>query len=558
MKFDCNCERFLFFILLLSLLSSGCGTKAPRTEARHLPVGLDGRGPYLILHTERAAAEYGRAIDLAKAMHPGAEAAEFDAEDIASLGSLLEELRPRYCLIFIKPDELDVNLAWAWLQAACAVDDDPFVDTRTGFITGENADAVFRFVKRIDDAVNGRITLPAALIDNLGPNEVMKKDGWSKRRESFMIPALAGAYPTHTISHGLEGFTRERLGEMSGAGIVHFGGHGYPDRIVNCLNGPFVRRMPFSPSVIFNGACYTGVTGRWFDLSTGAVRQKSVPVAHSFSLGVLANQAVAYLAALHPDHGIPVYQEMEFLAYTGSSLGEVMKHTYDGVIIAGGGTLIPLEPLAEGARLSWTPAEIMLKGTASRVLFGDPALKIMEPVTDPPLEVSLSPEEGRVILTAKVKNPALKTTFSDTYYSDLSQTGQFNDRLLISCEWPEDRQDVGSLAVEHVTTRGQSLPHRLIGWAIEEDGGRTLLHVQVDVLSTGYLDSPLRTAGAECRITVSRAGPAKAPLFSEHLRLKPVVAPFPDVAVSVQGDEMGGSGVKGDDGRDALDPHGRF
>ncbi|MBN2198728.1 MAG: hypothetical protein JW747_02660 [Candidatus Aminicenantes bacterium] len=468
-----------------------------------MPVSLDEHGPYLILHTARAGADYGQAVDLAGHLHPGAGVAELDLSGLDLLQSRLKELQPHCCLIFLKPDELDVNLAWKWLELSAALDGDPFVDVRTGFITGENPEAVLRFVKRIDDAAAGRLALPAAVIDNLGPNEMMKKDGWMKQRGSFMTPALAAAFPTYTISHGMEGFTKERLGEMSGAGIVHFGGHGYPDRIVNCLNGPFARRVPFSPSVVFNGACYTGVTGRWFDVETGAARSKTVPIPHSLALGILSNQAVGYLAALHPDHGIPVYQEMEFLAYTGASLGDVMKHTHDGVILASGETLPLLEPLVEGGPLPRTPAEIMLTGTASRVLFGDPALRIMEPVTEPPLDVTLTPEFGRAVITARVKNPGLKTTFSDTYYSDMSQTNQFNDRLLITCEWTEAWKDVGDVAVERLTARGEALPHRLVGWAFEEDGGRTFLHVQVDVLSTGYLDSPLRTPGAECRIVVS-------------------------------------------------------
>lgn len=494
---------FVFMTLTLSLLFSSCQSKSTQIAPGHLPVSLDERGPYLILHTARAGADYGQAVDLARRMHQDAAVAELDLNGLDLLQIRLKELRPHYCLIFIKPDELDVNLAWKWLELSAALDDDPFVDVRTGFVTGENPEAVFRFVKRIDAAANGRLALPAAVIDNLGPNEGMQKDGWLKQRGSFMLPALAAAFPMHTISHGPEGFTKERLAEMSGAGIVHFGGHGYPDRIVDCLNGPFVRRVPFSPSVVFNGACYTGVTGRWFDIGTGAARPRSVPPAHAFSLGILANQAVGYLAALHPDHGIPVYQEMDFLAYTGSSLGEVMKHTHDGVILAWGGKPLSLKPLEEGSPSPRTPAEIMLTGTASRVLFGDPALKVMEPVTAPPLDVTLTPESGRVIITARVKNPALKTTFSDTYYADLSRTGQFNDRLLITCEWTERWRDVGGVAVERVTARGEALPHRLVGWAFEEDGGRTLLHVQVDVLSTGYLDSPLRTAGAECRVVVN-------------------------------------------------------
>jgi hypothetical protein len=487
-----------------SLLLTGCGPGGDGKSVQSLPVSLDRAGPYLILHTARAAAAYGRAVELARAVHPEAGVAEMDMSGLDLLHGRLKELRPRYCLIFLLPDELDVNLAWKWLELSSALDDDPFVDVRTGFITGETADAAFRLVKRIDDAAAGRLALPAAVIDNLGPNAMMSKDGWSKQRGSFMTPALAAALPTHTISHGVEGFTRERLAEMGGAGLVHFGGHGYPDRVVDCLNGPFVRRVPFSPSVVFNGACYTGVTGRWFDVETGAARLKSVPAARSFALGILANQAVAYLAALHPDHGIPVYQEMEYLACSGAPLGDVMKHTHDGVIIASGGTLFPIEPLSEGGAPPQTPAEIMLKGTASRVLFGDPALRVMEPVTKPPLEVSLAPETSRAVIIARVGNPGLKTTFSDTYYSDLSQTGQFNDRLLIVCEWAMPWKDIGGVAVESVTARGAALPHRLVGWALEEDGGRMLLRVQVDVLSTGYLDSPLRAVGAECRLVVGR------------------------------------------------------
>jgi len=499
--------KTLLSLILTATLSffclGGCQSESDSPSTGKLPVGLDDTGPYLILHTARAGADYAPAIALAQKMHPGSRTAEFDAENPAALAGLLEELRPRYALIFLKPDELDVNLAWAWLQASCAVDDDPFVDVRTGFVTGENPEAAFRFVKRIDDAAAGRLALPAAVIDILGPNPMLKKDGWLKQRGSLMIPALAEAFPMHSVSHGFEGFTKKRLAEMSGAGLIHFGGHGYPDRIVDCLNGPFARRIPFSPSVVFNGACYTGVTGRWFDIETGAARSRTVPIPNSFALGILANQAVGYLAALHPDHGIPVYQEMEYLAYTGASLGDIMKHTHDGVILAWGGEPLSLKPLEEGSPSPRTPAEIMLTGTASRVLFGDPALKIMEPVTAPPLDVTLTPESGQAVITARVKNPALKTTFSDTYYSDLSQTGMFfNDRLLITCEWTEEWKDVGAVAVRETWAHG-ALRSRLKGWAFEEDGGRTLLHVQVDVLSTGYLESPLRTAGTECRVVVN-------------------------------------------------------
>jgi hypothetical protein len=154
-----------------------------------------------------------------------------------------------------------------------------------------------------------------------------------------MIPVLAERFALWTISHGTRGFARERLDSMDGAGLLHFGGHGYPDRIVDCLNGPFVRRLQTAPCVVFNGACYTGVTDRWFDLASGTVAERHVRPAECFCLGVLSGRAVGYLAALHPDHGVPVYQEMERLATTGGSLGDLLKHTHDGVVLGSGGGL---------------------------------------------------------------------------------------------------------------------------------------------------------------------------------------------------------------------------
>ena len=101
-----------------------------------------------------------------------------------------------------------------------------------------------------------------------------------------MIPIFEDRFSVFSISHGTEGFGKEKLDSMNNAGILHFGGHGYPDRIVDCLNGPFVKKLKISPSVVFNGACYTGVTGRWFEMFTqnGTVKENKVEPEVSFSL----------------------------------------------------------------------------------------------------------------------------------------------------------------------------------------------------------------------------------------------------------------------------------
>jgi hypothetical protein len=56
--------------------------------------------------------------------------------------------------------------------------------------------------------------------------------------------------------------------------------------------------------------------------------EKSVHPSDSFCLRLLEKDVVAYLVALHPDHGIPVYHETEFLACERVSLGEVIQHSF--------------------------------------------------------------------------------------------------------------------------------------------------------------------------------------------------------------------------------------
>ncbi len=386
----------------------------------------------MILASTKAATTYGAALGEAKRLHAKAKYRAFDPDDLASLLTTLKTDPPRYALVFVLPEELDVNFGWRWMTMTTQLDDDPFVDLRTGFITGENPDAALAFVQRIARFARGELKMPMRMVDNLGPNSQAPKGSCSPQKASFMIPVYADAGEVTTISHGLEGFTAERFKLMENAGIVHYGGHGYPDRVVDSLSGVWVRKIRFAPGVFFNGACYTGVPHTWYDIMGPKLTRKTVKPETSFCLGVLACGPVAYFAALHPDHGIPVYQEMEYLACTGAPLGDVIKYTHDGVVLGGGGKQPVFEELKDGmARPAWTPADFMLKGTASRILYGDPSLKVLQPFTDPPFDVTCTAQGKALQVTAALRNTKLKSTFTETYYSEMSRTKQFNDRALV-------------------------------------------------------------------------------------------------------------------------------
>jgi hypothetical protein len=421
----------------------------------------------------------------------------------------LTAIQPKYALIVITPEELDVNFAWNWLSITTRIDDDPLVDVSSGSLTGATPDAAFSFVERIAKAVAGELQISGKLVDNLGPNTQAPQRSFFQQRGCLMIPVVGQRAALASISHGPNAFTDERLDSMRDAGLVHFGGHGYPDRIVDGLSGQQAKALQLPGSVVFNGACYTGVTHRWFEQWTaaGTVKERTVARGDSFCLNLLQNNVIAYLAALHPDHGIPVYQEMEYMAYTGASLGDVMRHTHNGVILGSGGRLPQVEPFTDGMPSpQWTPSDIMLKGTAARVLFGDPALIVTDAFTKPPFDISKTAIDGdQFTITAELVNTELKSEFTDTYHADLASDKQlFNDRAQIRIDLPDGWEEVGSCRVTSVQAGGQDLRHRLVGQAVEIDQGSRHLHVQVDVPTTGYMQSRLRRAGTAITLSVCR------------------------------------------------------
>jgi hypothetical protein len=470
-----------------------------------LQVRLDDAGPYVLLATKKSSATYAAAIEKALALHQGAEHLDFDPDDLDSLSDPLQKIRPRYALVFIQLDEFDVNFAWRWLTMTSQIDDDPFVDVRTGFITGATPEAAQKFIERIAEAVAGQVPLPGALIDNLGPAE-QGTQYFNTFPRAMMLPATFDTrFTARSISHGKGSFTDDRLSALEGAGLIHFGGHGHPQGIDDGVKASQVPRLKLSPCVVFNGACYTGVTHRWYDQITGTISEKTVEPGDSFCLNLLENEVLAHLAALHPDHGMPVYQEMEFLATHGASLGDAIKHTYDGVVLGAGGTLPAFESLTAGAASpNWTPADFMLKGTAARVLFGDPALIVCDAFLPASFTVKTAAEGNNLRVTATLANADLKSTYTDTYHNDLNEQAPFNDRALVVVDLPEGWGAVTGIEATKITARGKELPHRVVGFAVEREGKQRRLHVQIDVPARGFQQSPLRVTGATVEFVAER------------------------------------------------------
>ena len=155
------------------------------------------------------------------------------------------------------------------------------------------------------------------------------------------------------------------------------------------------------------------------------------------------------------------------------------------------------------------PSEVMLYGTAARLLFGDPTLRVTPKLHEPPLAAEVADiPDGTVRVTLRVEDPEIPFSLMDTFHCDLAaQTMGFNDRLYATVPWGV-RAGPTAASVEAVVG-AETARTRLVGQAVEEIGGQRLLHVQVDVESTGYQQGPIRTAGAS--VTVMMAPPGTTP-----------------------------------------------
>lgn len=183
----------------------------------------------------------------------------------------------------------------------------------------------------------------------------------------------------------------------------------------------------------------------------------------------------------------------------------MIKHTHDGVVLGAGGKLPALVPLEGGtdSQLS-TPAAIMLNGTAARILFGDPALVVCDGFLRAPFSIKTTVDGSNLRVTATLANPDLKSTFTDTYHNDLNPKAPFNDRALLIVELPGAWNSVSGVEVGGVISRGKGISNRLVGFALERDGDRRRLHIQIDIAAQGFQQSPLRIVGAKVEFVVTR------------------------------------------------------
>jgi hypothetical protein len=107
-------------------------------------------------------------------------------------------------------------------------------------------------------------------------------------------------------------------------------------------------------------------------------------------------------------------------------------------------------------------------------------------------------------------------SLTDTYHSDLStDRNLFNARVLLSVRLPQDWNSVAQVKATSASVvqsflerlrrqEAQKIQHRVVGFAVEEEGAGRSLRVQVDLSSTGYRESPFLRAGSVLELEATR------------------------------------------------------
>ncbi|NLF16727.1 MAG: hypothetical protein GX595_05645, partial [Lentisphaerae bacterium] len=275
---------------------------------------------------------------------------------------------PQFVAVVLRPESLDVNLAYDLLEMSCRLDDDPFPDFAYGYITGATAGDALALAKAGSRPVDGSSPAPRRLL-LFGPAAVRQPDetagldwlqGWEGRR----LAHEAGSYPT------------DRLAELSGQDILRFWGHGAPDRVDGSLSSVQLRGLELGPAVVFAGPCFSAVTHRSYrwERCDPAVTADTLNPQESLALAFVASGAAAYLGALHEDRCASAAREMDYLLGSGETVGAAAKHTYDTVIMAADAAV----PVFPRLRADMPPPDedavrFQIHRAASRVLLGDPA-----------------------------------------------------------------------------------------------------------------------------------------------------------------------------------------
>ena len=388
----------------------------------------------------------------------------------------LGAMKPGAVVCVFRPETIDVNFHFDFLERASRLDEDPFVDFSFGYITGGTPDEMRDFA--------------AAAV-------AAKKKRWAKSILEFG-PSSRPYDPTSEADHKwAKGFTNRRwahpndaadvaarLAKLRPEGVLSAWGHGMPDGVDHGMSGASLagKELPdLSACLYFSGPCYCGVPAGWFRNDQGKIVRESVAPNESFLLGLLRTRVAAAFAGLDPDRGETNHHEREHVLL-GATLGEASKATYDDVVLARRSPELRLVRYEVGKpRPHANVRETMIMGGACRALFGLPdwAPYAKAQAADDPFAVrARKPRKGKgILIDWEGDDYVMKFWMPVDVFNG---GGGWTHRLRFKTKVPLDKaKKIRALEIEILTKDGKPLDHVNTTAAFEHWGGKVLLHLTV-------------------------------------------------------------------------------
>lgn len=384
--------------LILRLLLAVAAGAVPRPAAP---------GGYLVaLDASLAGTGYERAARRLSEARRG-RVVTFDSDE--ALAGHLRAERPAFLALVLAPAGIDANLPRRLVPRLASLDDDPFVDTAFGIITGTTGDDADRFVRNIL-RVSAR-DLPATMA-SVTSVSVPKCTRVGPRPEPVVRGRVLDTVDLWVTGAdgGWRDFLEAQRAVQTGRGLVEWGHCGDPQGIwlfSMMRNRERERHWPFDPrrvgedprgemprltpalllrdvelhpAVVVNGSCHSAVTSRamvggdivsTFGDTGGVVRWFDLRPGESFPLMAIRKGATAYIAPLAANNANRAALDLWWIARGGLPLGEVMRRSLDELVLGSRGGRLAFGLFEEGRP---APAESpMWADTVHRVLFGDPA-----------------------------------------------------------------------------------------------------------------------------------------------------------------------------------------
>lgn len=430
--------------------------------------------------------------------------------ELASLSPL-----PDAILFVLRPERFDVMLHRRILLALQKLDDDPMVDVAFGYLTARDGKALRDLWARTEAVHRQGLT-----------SRVWRSVSVASGMRSRVYPGLRSELHSKAGFHGdttylgiveadpeVREVVARELPRLADAGVISFSGNGDPqgiwlfdgkrnldrslhwdyepqrvgadpESVMPRLLAADLHAVRLASPIVWSGTCHSAATHRVYlegDIVSTFGRAPvgtvhPMPLTESLGLAILDAGAVALLAPVGPNHGISAMREATFALQNGASLGEVLKSTYDDVVLAARGNL-QLDVHGDRGRRA-AGEQIMQGGGANRVLIGDPTLRPFAATSDPREVVRVLPGEqgGLVVEVAWAKG--FHAHGWDMYGTDREHGAAVPVRLLVDNLLPASTHQV-QVAVE-ATADGKSVPIVLGHAVLEHFRGRRYLHLQAN------------------------------------------------------------------------------